>query len=60
LIKNRRFYTVKKIIPLFLSLLVVAGLFTACPQPAAETELSGQLQIFNAGSLTAPFEQISD
>jgi molybdate/tungstate transport system substrate-binding protein len=51
---------VKKIIPLFLSLLVIAGLFTACPQPATETELSGQLQIFNAGSLTAPFEQISE
>jgi len=60
LIKNRRFYTVKKIIPLFLSLLLLAGLLAACPQPATETELSGQLQIFNAGSLTAPFEQISD
>jgi molybdate/tungstate transport system substrate-binding protein len=58
--KNRRFYTVKKIIPLFLSLLLLAGLLAACPQPTTETELSGQLQIFNAGSLTAPFEQISD
>jgi molybdate/tungstate transport system substrate-binding protein len=51
---------VKKIIPLFLSLLLVAVAFAACPQPATETELSGQLQIFNAGSLTAPFEQISE
>lgn len=51
---------VLKIIPLFLSLLLVAIALTACPQPATETELSGQLQIFNAGSLTAPFEQISE
>jgi molybdate/tungstate transport system substrate-binding protein len=60
LIKNRRFYTVKKSIPLFLSLLLLAGLLAACPQPATETELSGQLQIFNAGSLTIPFEQINE
>jgi molybdate/tungstate transport system substrate-binding protein len=53
---------VLKIIPLFLSLLLVAIALTACPQPATSpaTELSGQLQIFNAGSLTAPFEQISE
>jgi molybdate/tungstate transport system substrate-binding protein len=87
LIKNRRFYTVikkgspvLKIIPLLLSLLLVAIALTACPQPATETTpppttsvpspsatttppapvLSGQLQIFNAGSLTAPFEQVSE
>jgi molybdate/tungstate transport system substrate-binding protein len=51
---------VKKIIPLFLSLLLVAIAVAACGQPATKTELSGQLQIFNAGSLTAPFEQISE
>jgi molybdate/tungstate transport system substrate-binding protein len=33
---------------------------TTPPSTPAEPELSGQLQIFNAGSLTAPFEQISD
>jgi molybdate/tungstate transport system substrate-binding protein len=49
-----------KIIPLFLSLLLLIGLLAACGQPATETELSGKLQIFNAGSLTAPFEQISE
>jgi molybdate/tungstate transport system substrate-binding protein len=48
-----------KIIPLFLSLLLLIGLLTACGQPATETGLSGKLQIFHAGSLTAPFEQIS-
>jgi molybdate/tungstate transport system substrate-binding protein len=49
-----------KVISLFLSLLLVVAALAACKQPAAETELSGQLQIFNAGSLTAPFEQISE
>jgi molybdate/tungstate transport system substrate-binding protein len=49
---------VKKIIPLFLSLLLVAIGLAACGQTA--TELSGTLQIFNAGSLTIPFEQISE
>jgi molybdate/tungstate transport system substrate-binding protein len=47
-----------KIIPLFLSLLLVVTMLAACGQ--SEAELSGQLQIFNAGSLTAPFEQISE
>jgi molybdate/tungstate transport system substrate-binding protein len=51
---------VRKIIPLFLSLLLLVSVLAACGQPAAETELSGQLQVFNAGSLTAPFEQISE
>jgi len=30
------------------------------PAPSPAPKLSGQLQIFNAGSLTAPFEQISE
>jgi molybdate/tungstate transport system substrate-binding protein len=42
-----------------MSLLLMIGLLAACGQSEMETELSGQLQIFNAGSLTAPFEQIS-
>jgi molybdate/tungstate transport system substrate-binding protein len=47
-----------KLIPLLLSLLLLVSVLAACGQPAAE--LSGTLQIFNAGSLTAPFEQISE
>jgi molybdate/tungstate transport system substrate-binding protein len=46
-----------KTISLFLSLLLLVSLIAACAQPA--TELSGTLQIFHAGSLTIPFEQIS-
>jgi len=49
-----------KAIPIILSLLLVVGLVAGCPQSTTENELSGQLQIFNAGSLTAPFEQISE
>jgi molybdate/tungstate transport system substrate-binding protein len=81
LIKKGGFYKVKKIIPLFLSLLLVAVMLAACPQPATETtpppttpapttppptttppapELSGRLQVFHAGSLTAPFQQVSE
>jgi molybdate/tungstate transport system substrate-binding protein len=48
-----------KAVPIILSLLLMIGLLAACGQSETETELSGQLQIFNAGSLTAPFEQIS-
>jgi molybdate/tungstate transport system substrate-binding protein len=51
---------VKKIIPVFLSLLLIAVALTACPQPTTETELSGTLQVFHAGSLTAPFQQVSE
>ncbi len=49
-----------KIIPIILSLLLVIGLVAACDQTATDSELSGTLQIFCAGSLTAPFEQISE
>jgi molybdate/tungstate transport system substrate-binding protein len=49
-----------KAIPIIISLLLVAGLLAACGQPATETELSGKLQIFHAGSLTIPFEQVSE
>jgi molybdate/tungstate transport system substrate-binding protein len=49
-----------KAIPIILSLLLVIGLVAGCPQSTTETEMSGTLQIFNAGSLTAPFEQISE
>jgi molybdate/tungstate transport system substrate-binding protein len=47
-----------KTISLFLGLLLLVSLIAACGQPS--TELSGTLQIFHAGSLTAPFEQISE
>jgi molybdate/tungstate transport system substrate-binding protein len=50
---------VKKIIPLFLSLLLVIGLVAGCSQ-TTKTELSGTLQIYHAGSLTIPFAQISE
>jgi molybdate/tungstate transport system substrate-binding protein len=59
-----------KIIPILLSLMLAAIALAACGQTASEPtttaptttvpKLSGTLQIFNAGSLTAPFEQISD
>jgi molybdate/tungstate transport system substrate-binding protein len=48
--------------------IVLISSLVACATPASaptstpspEPKLSGQLQIFNAGSLTAPFEQISE
>lgn len=49
-----------KIIPLFISLLLVVGLLAACGQSGTDTGLSGKLQIFHAGSLTVPFDQVSD
>jgi molybdate/tungstate transport system substrate-binding protein len=49
------------IIGLCLALSLVLSLAGGCArQPTPEPELSGTLQIFNAGSLTAPFEQISE
>ena len=51
--------TMLKRIPVLLSLLLLIGLLAACGQAATETELSGKLQIFHAGSFTIPFEQIS-
>jgi molybdate/tungstate transport system substrate-binding protein len=51
--------TVKLIaIPVILSLLLAVGSLAACGEPA--TELSGTLQIFNAGSLSVPLEQINE
>ena len=52
--------TMLKHIPLFPSLLLLVILLAACGQLATETELSGKLQIFHAGSLTMPFAQVSD
>jgi len=49
-----------KAVAAVLSLLLAAGLLAACGQPEAGAELSGKLQIFHAGSLTIPFEQISE
>jgi len=48
-----------KAIPIILSLLLLTGLLAACEQTEPAAEISGQLQIFHAGSLTIPFEQIS-
>jgi len=45
---------------IIISLLLVVGSLAACGESETDTELSGTLQIFNAGSLTAPFEQISE
>ncbi len=47
-----------KVIPIILSLLLVTSLFAACGQ--SETEMSGTLQIYHAGSLTIPFAEISE
>jgi molybdate/tungstate transport system substrate-binding protein len=57
----------KKALFIPLAIVLIACL-VACATPASaptstpspEPKLSGQLQIFNAGSLTAPFEQISE
>jgi len=49
-----------KVITIILSLLLVTSLFAACGDSETEAEPSGKLQIFHAGSLTAPFAEISD
>jgi molybdate/tungstate transport system substrate-binding protein len=51
----------KIILVLVVSLLLAVSLLTGCSGETDTTgELSGTLPIFNAGSLTAPFEQISE
>jgi molybdate/tungstate transport system substrate-binding protein len=52
--------TVKRtlIFGLIISLLVI-GLLAGCAQPVPGSDLSGTLQIFHAGSLTIPFEQVT-
>ena len=50
-----------RIITFTLSLLLTLSQVAGCAEPATTgEELSGTLPIFNAGSLTAPFEQISE
>jgi molybdate/tungstate transport system substrate-binding protein len=49
-----------KVIPIIISLLLVTSLLAACGTSETGAELSGTLQIFNAGSLTIPFAEISD
>ncbi len=49
-----------KVIPIILSLLLVVSLFVACGDSDTETEMSGKLQIYHAGSLTIPFDEISE
>jgi len=50
----------KKIITLFLSLLLVAIVLASCGEAETDEELSGTLQIYHAGSLTIPFAEISE
>jgi molybdate/tungstate transport system substrate-binding protein len=66
---NRRLYAMRKriratlrILPLLLSLILVVGLLAACGQSETETEegLSGTLQIYHAGSLTVPLDQVNE
>jgi len=48
---------------LFLSLVLAPAFIIGCsvkPAPATTAELSGTLQIFHAGSLTIPFEQVNE
>jgi molybdate/tungstate transport system substrate-binding protein len=48
------------IISFCLAVSLVLGLAIGCaPKPAPEPELSGTLHVFHAGSLTAPFDQIT-
>jgi molybdate/tungstate transport system substrate-binding protein len=48
-----------KAIPIILSLLLLTGLLAAFEQTEPAAEISGKLQIYHAGSLTIPFEQIN-
>ena len=49
------------IIGLCLAVVMVLSLTFGCaPQPAQEPELSGALHIFHAGSLTIPFEEVTE
>jgi len=48
-------------ISLFLVLILTLSLIVGCSsQPTPPTTLAGELKIFHAGSLTVPFEQISE
>lgn len=49
-----------KIIPIIMVLLLAIGLLSACEQQDNENELSGQLQVFHAGSLTVPLDQLKE
>ncbi len=49
-----------KAISIVISLLLVISVFAACGDSGTETELSGTLQIYHAGSLTIPFAEISE
>jgi molybdate/tungstate transport system substrate-binding protein len=44
---------------LLLASLLLTSSLMACGEPSATKELSGTLQIFNAGSLTIPFDQVT-
>jgi molybdate/tungstate transport system substrate-binding protein len=57
---KRRNSVVLKIISLSLGLIFLLSIFAACGDSTTPAELSGTLQIFNAGSLTVPLEQINE
>jgi len=49
------------LIPIVIGLIAcLVACAAPAPAPSPEPKLSGKLQIFNAGSLTAPFKQISE
>jgi molybdate/tungstate transport system substrate-binding protein len=53
-----------KLVPIIIALLISTALFGACAEEGSDTEdttvgISGTLQIFNAGSLTVPLEQLN-
>ena len=56
---KRKTSTVLKIVSLFLGLILMVSVIAACGEPETDKQLSGTLQIFNAGSLTVPLEQIN-
>jgi molybdate/tungstate transport system substrate-binding protein len=47
------------VIGICLAVIMTLGLAVGCAQPAQETGLSGTLHIFHAGSLTAPFDEVT-
>jgi molybdate/tungstate transport system substrate-binding protein len=57
---RKRKSVIFKVIPLILTTLLLTVMVSACGESEPASELSGTLQIFHAGSLTAPFEQISE
>jgi len=59
-VRNHKHSAKIKIFSLTLAPLLVVSLLLGCSEPAPAPKLSGKLQIFHAGSLTIPFDQVSD